>query len=145
MGAGLNTTLRRGWCFGSDEFKEKMSDKLGAMIPEGGYKLENGYSGKQLRDHGERAAREWIRVGLDVMGLELADLAGMRKMDMRKAMLSSLLRRHTGMGLDWISRELHMGVRSSVTRAEKILKQRMLNDENLRKLWEKLEMQQISS
>jgi putative transposase len=51
-GAGLNTTLRRGWCFGSDEFKEKMSDKLGAMIPEGGYKLENGYCGKQLRDQG---------------------------------------------------------------------------------------------
>ena len=144
-GADLNTTLRRGWCFGSDEFKEKMLDKLGAMMPEGEYKLENGYCGKQLRDHGERAAREWIRVGLDVMGLELTDLAEMRKMDMRKAMLSGLLRRHTSMGLDWISRDLHMGVRSSVTRAEKILKQRMLDDDDLRKLWEKLEMLQISS
>jgi hypothetical protein len=79
------------------------------------------------------------------MGLELADLARMRKMDMNKAMLSSLLRRHTSMGLDWISRELHMGVRSSVTRAEKILRQRMLEDKDLRKLWEKLAMQQISS
>jgi|GEM_PF-5004576 hypothetical protein len=67
------------------------------------------------------------------------------KMDMRKAMLSGLLRRHTSMGLDWISRDLHMGVRSSVTRAEKILKQRMLDDDDLRKLWEKLEMLQISS
>ena len=121
-----------------------MLGELAAMMPEGGYKLENGYCGKQL-NHGERAAREWIRVGLDVMGLELADLAEMRTMDMSKAMLRSLLRRHTCMGLDWISRELHMGVRSSVTRAEKILKQRMLDDEDLRKLWAKLEMQQISS
>lgn len=41
--------------------------------------------------------------------------------------------------------ELSMGVRSSVTRAEKILYERMKNDKNLRKQWEKIKMQQISS
>ena len=84
-------------------------------------------------------------MGRSERGRKGVDLAEMRKMDMRKAMLSGLFRRHTSMGLDWISRELHMGVRSSVTRAEKILKQRILDEEDLRKLWGKLEMLQISS
>jgi hypothetical protein len=49
------------------------------------------------------------------------------------------------MGLDWILRDLYMGVSSSVTRTEKIFKQRILDDEDLRKLWGKLEVQQIYS
>ena len=66
-------------------------------------------------------------------------------MDARKAMLARLVRRHTQMGLEWISGELSMGVRSSVTRAEKLLKENMKHDKNLMKQWNKIEMQQISS
>ncbi len=86
-----------------------MIDKLDAMPMAEKYKKENGYSGKEIRDHGERAAREWIEKGLEVMGLDWSDLAGMRKMDARKAMLARIVRRHTGMGLEWISATLEMG------------------------------------
>ena len=48
--ADLNTTLRRGWCFGSQEFKEKLDVLLGKKISEGNtYRVENGYDGQQLR------------------------------------------------------------------------------------------------
>ena len=144
-GAGLNTTLERGWCFGTSEFKEKMIDKLDAMPMAGKYKKENGYSGKEIRDHGERAAREWIEKGLVVMGLDGSDLAGMRKMDVRKAMLARIVRRHTGMGLEWISATLGMGVRGSVTRAEKELQRKMSHDKKLQKQWGEIEMHLISS
>ena len=145
-GAGLNATLRRGWCFGTEEFKEKMTGLLGAQIKSGRqYRAENGYDGRQLRSHDEKAAREYIRLGLDVLGIDAGELAGMPKMDVRKAMLARLVRRHTQMGLEWISNELRMGVRSSVTRAEKLLNERMKHDKNLRKQWEKIKMQQISS
>jgi len=90
-----------------------MIDKLDAMPMAEKYKKENGYSGKEIRDHGERAAREWIEKGLEVMGLDWSDLAGMRKMDARKAMLARIVRRHTGMGLEWISATLEMGVRKA--------------------------------
>ena len=109
------------------------------------YKKENGYSGKEIRDHGERAAREWIEKGLEVMGLDWSDLAGMRKMDARKAMLARIVRRHTGMGLEWISATLGMGVRSSVTRAEKELQRKMSTDKKLQKQWGKIEMHLFSS
>ena len=53
--AGLNATLRRGWCFGTEEFKERMSGLLGAQIKSGKqYRAENGYDGRQLRSHDER-------------------------------------------------------------------------------------------
>ena len=44
----------------------------------------------------------------------------------------------------WVSGELSMGVRSSVTRAEKILNERMKHDKILKKQWNRIEMQQIS-
>ena len=145
-GAGLNATLRRGWCFGTQEFHEKMDGILGGKIKSGAqYRVENGYDGRQLRSHGEKAAREYIGLGLGVLGIGADDLARLPKMDVRKALLARLLRRRTHVGLEWISAELRMGVRSSVTRAEKLLGEKMKHDKELRKLWRKLEMQQISS
>ena len=70
-GVDLNTTLRRGWCFGTEEFKEKLDGLLGKQISEGNtYRVENGYDGRQLRGHDERAAQEYIESGLSVLGLK---------------------------------------------------------------------------
>jgi hypothetical protein len=66
-------------------------------------------------------------------------------MDTRKAMLARIVRRHTGMGLEWISETLGMGVRSSVTRAEKELQRKIGNDKKLQKQWREIEMHLISS
>ena len=145
-GASLNTTLRRGWCFGTEEFKERMSGLLSDQINSGkNYRRENGYDGRQLGGHDEIAAAAWIEAGLDCLDLTRDDLRLMRKMDPRKAMITRLIRRHTSMGLEWIAAQLHMGVRSSVTRAEKDLQLKLAKDKVLAKHWKKLEMQQISS
>jgi hypothetical protein len=66
-------------------------------------------------------------------------------MDVSKAMLARIVRKHTGMGLVWISATREMGVRSSVTRAEKELQRKMANDKKLQKQWRELEMHLISS
>ena len=68
-----------------------------------------------------------------------------QKMDYRKALIARLLRQRTQVGLEWIAKELRMGVRSSVTRAEKNLAERLKLDKRLRKEWKQLQMQQISS
>jgi hypothetical protein len=60
-------------------------------------------------------------------------------MDVSKAMLARIVRKHTGMGLVWISATREMGVRSSVTRAEKELQRKMANDKKLQKQWRELE------
>ena len=145
-GANLTTALQRGWCFGSQEFKERLDGLLEKQISEGNtYRVENGYDGQQLRSHDERAAQEYIKSSLALLGLKRKELPQLPKMDVRKALIARLLRRKTHVGLEWIAGELKMGVRSSVNRAEKQLVEKMKRDKKLQKQWEKLLMQQISS
>ena len=82
---------------------------------------------------------------MDILGLGATDLAGMPKMDVRKALLARLLRKRTQVGLEWISAELKMGVKSSVTRVKKLLSDRIKHEKKPQKLGKKLQMQQISS
>lgn len=140
--ANLNTTLQRGWCFGTQEFREKMANLIKS---ERDYKSENGYDGDQLRSHGEEAASKIIKEGLEYLEIERADLIMMPKMDERKAILARIVRRYTRVRLEWLANELCMGSRSSVTRAEKILSTKLKDDKTLCKQWEKLDLQQISS
>ena len=41
--------------------------------------------------------------------------------------------------LDWIAKELHMGVRSGVTRAEQMLKTKLINNRQVKRMWKKME------
>jgi hypothetical protein len=52
-------------------------------------------------------------LGLPVAAVELADL---RKGDVRKAILGTLLRRHTAVSADWIAKRLCMGHPRPVSR-----------------------------
>ncbi|MGJ8642374.1 MAG: transposase [Luteolibacter sp.] len=141
----LGAVLRRGWCFGSDGFRERLIGLVESKLATGDYRSENGYSGGAVKDRSEAAARRWIAEGMKILGMERVDLSNCPKMDVRKAMLARLVRRHSRMTLDWIAEELEMGVRSSVTRAERQLKVKLEENRKLRNLWKKLETHQISA
>jgi hypothetical protein len=55
------------------------------------------------------------------------------KTDWSKAMIVRSVRKHRSVKLDWIAKELHMGVRSGVTRAEQMLKVRLLKKRAVQK------------
>jgi len=140
-GASLQVTVERGWCFGSEEFREKMSLLLGDTKSDTGTPVSkaNGYGGRQSNDHAEATARLWIGRGLDVLGLSKADLETINKTDWRKAMIVRSVRKHSSVKLDWIAKELSMGVRSGVTRAEQMLKVRLKNKRSVQKTWREME------
>jgi hypothetical protein len=142
-GAGLNATLRRGWCFGSQEFRELIEERMNDLAAKKNYRMENGFQREQLRGHGEKAAQEMIEQGLAILELAREDLTKMRKLDIKKAMLVRLLRKQTSMPLEWIAKELTMGVRSSVSRADHNLTNALKENKKLQKVWR--QMQQISS
>jgi len=52
-GASLQVTVERSWCFGSEEFREKMSLLVGDVKDDTGTagSKANGYSGSQTNDH----------------------------------------------------------------------------------------------
>ena len=100
-GASKQVTLERGWCFGSEAFREKVS----LLIGEGGSGFgsqkskANGYSGEQLRDHSESAARNYISKGLLVFKMSIDELKAQPKSDWRKGMIARLIRENTSVKL----------------------------------------------
>jgi putative transposase len=140
-GVSLQVTVERGWCFGSEAFREKMSLLVGGIKEDTGTvgSKANGYNGNQTNDHAEATARLWIKRGLEVVGLSVEELATINKTDWRKAMIVRSIRKHSSVKLDWIARELNMGVRSGVTRAEQMLKTKLENKKQVQVMWRKIE------
>ena len=54
-------------------------------------------------------------------------------------MIVRSIRKHSSVKLDWIARELNMGVRSGVTRAEQMLKTQLKNKKQVQVMWRKIE------
>lgn len=107
----LQSTLRRGWYFGSENFREKLLRRLEKLKGKDGktYHRRSGYTGAQARDHGEREAKRIVRRGLALTGLKPSKLAGMMKGDWRKRVIGRLVRRSTVMPVGWIAEALRMG------------------------------------
>ena len=53
-------------------------------------------------------------------------------------MIVRLLRANTSVKLDWISKELNMGARSGIGRAEMLLKAKLERDKKALRVWRKL-------
>ena len=117
---GLGVQMKRGWLYGSEAFAEKMTEKLQGILSK--EDSSNGYTGQQQRDYGEQRAHEIIRLGLNHFSLTQADLKTLKKGDWRKAVIVARIRRETTMNADWISQQLHMGTRSSISIALRKLK-----------------------
>jgi hypothetical protein len=107
----LQSTLRRGWYFGAEGFREAMLKRLDKLKGKGGkaHRGRSGYSGQQARDHGEAEAKRLIKRGLALAGLPGKELAALRKNDWRKRAIGRVVRRRTVQSVTWIAAALHMG------------------------------------
>jgi len=100
--------LRRGWCFGSEGFRQKA---LG---------LVTGTARKPAREilaaHNEQEAERLIVAGLKVVGLRGENLVERAKGDPRKIAVAATVRRRTPVSNEWLARRLHMGAAGRVSR-----------------------------
>lgn len=108
--------LRRGWCFGSDEFKAGLRDDLNASLE--GLSRES-MTGEPRRMHDENEAVQLLNLACAVVGLEHEEKSRLKKNDDRKEMVAWFLRKKTPMGLEWIAEQLEMGSRANVSRASR--------------------------
>jgi len=100
--------------------------------------VANGYGGEQAHDFGEASARIYINEALEILAVTIDELRVLKKTDWRKAMIVRLLRANTSVKLDWISKELNMGARSGIGRAETLLKAKLERDKKALRVWRKL-------
>jgi putative transposase len=106
--------IRRGWYWGGEDFKERLLERLVAVVS--GRKRES-YSGAAALAHDERMAEQLLQRGLVALGLSLNAVKTLRQNDPRKQGLAWLLRTATVVAADWVSARLGMGHRSNVSRA----------------------------
>ena len=116
-GQTLNSTLRRGWYFGSERFRERLVAKLEKLKP--GSPSENrrkGYSAAQVRDHGKKEAERVIAVTAQVFGLKRSDWERLPKGDWRKGLVAGLIRERALVPNAWLAQRLRMGATGAVSR-----------------------------
>jgi hypothetical protein len=98
--------IRRGWCFGSNEFKEQMLELM-----EG--KLGENHSGDLRLETAESKAERIVSEELGRLGWPEEELARRRKSDPEKLAIAGRLRRETTLTIRRIAARLHLGTSRS--------------------------------
>jgi DNA-directed RNA polymerase subunit H (RpoH/RPB5) len=108
--------IRKGWAFGSEEFRERITELMETSIAG---RKRSSYSGQLVRKHDERQAAELIDRGLERLGLSKKALPLLKKGDPRKKALAWMLKSNTIVKNEWISRQLQTGSPSNIARMVK--------------------------
>lgn len=98
--------IRRGWCFGGDEFRDEMVEVLDGVMAG---KRRDSFVGDEARKHDMLEARRLLQEAMALVGLRAEALAALKKSDPRKMAVAWFIRRNTAVRNEWISDQLHMG------------------------------------
>jgi len=103
--------IRRGWAFGSEEFRMKVQNSIGVVMDG---KRRDSFMGEEIRLHDEIEAETIIQRDLAICGLDEAILSELKKSDDRKKAIAWHLRKKTSVRTEWIARRLKMGSTSNL-------------------------------
>ena len=131
-GQSMNSTLKRGWFFGSQAFKEVLMKKAADFL--GGKEGNENYHGFEMVDHSEQVAEEIVAKGMRELGLTTADLKNLKKNDWRKAIIAFAARKNTVVPLAWLSARLEMGTVAGVSRSVREISGRLDYDRKVQQV-----------
>ncbi len=120
--------IRRGWVFGTEDFCLKMRDAVEEVVCG---KRRDSFLGEEIRLHDEREAESLFKFGLNHCAIAEAGLPMLKKGDDRKKVIAWLIRKKTGVKVEWITTRLHMGSTSNFSRYIRIVE-----DAKAGPLWE---------
>jgi hypothetical protein len=98
--------LRRGWCLGSEMFKQPLRERLAE-------RSGDPHSGELRQARAEAIAGRIIETELRRLGGQESELAERRKTDPGKLALAARLRRETSLPLKWIAARGRLGTSKS--------------------------------
>ncbi|NNM28755.1 MAG: hypothetical protein HKO57_04495, partial [Akkermansiaceae bacterium] len=114
-GQSLQSTFRRGWYFGGEEFREKLLGLLGKS-EDLSAERQKGFHGEQSRDHGRAEAERIVALAEEYFVVQPEDWITMKKSDWRKGIVGGLIRERALIDNGWLTERLHMGARNAVSR-----------------------------
>lgn len=103
--------VRRGWCLGSETFRESLLMRLDDL--RAGVKPSS-HAGDEIREHNEHQAQRLLQRGLKVLGLTPAQLTELPKGAIEKQVLAWFIRRQTMVSNAWLSTALACGHPSNI-------------------------------
>lgn len=133
----LQSTLKRGWFFGSQVFREKVAALAEGVMVKSARRRNYGASA-EVKDHHERTAERLLEAGMRVCKLTEADLMRLAHGHEKKALIALAIKEQTTMPLDWVAEKLRMGTRSTVSRATAGVKKRLGEEAALNRLKKKI-------
>jgi hypothetical protein len=99
-GQSLQSTLKRGWYWGSQEFRETILARFGKEAGE--MEHRDNRSSRFAKDHGLRQAEEILREGLIHFGMSEEQLVKVVRGDLRRAAIASRIWRETTVSQKWL-------------------------------------------
>ena len=103
--------LRRGWCFGSEEFRQKLLEKINS--PESSVHANGGQAISKC--HHEQEAERLLAIGLAHLGIGAEDLKKLPKGSAEKIALATVIKQRTIVTNAWLAKRLNMGAASRVS------------------------------
>jgi REP-associated tyrosine transposase len=100
--AGDTIVLPRGWCLGSEQFREELLRQMSTL-------QASRFAGPEWRETAENKAQVILAAELERRGWTPDRLLQLRKADPQKLKIAERLRSETTVSLKWIAEHLHMG------------------------------------
>ena len=120
-GQSLQSTLRRGWYWGTQEFRERMVERFGKVTQ--GTK-DRGVRGSELyQRHDKVGAERILRQGEKHFGAKLEVLSEPRYGDLRRVALAYALVKRTTVSRSWIAERLNLKSAANVSQRVKKFEQ----------------------
>jgi putative transposase len=108
----LQSTLRRGWYWGSEQFREFLLKKVDAAAIG---RNRNYQSAQMGRDHAQAEAERIVQEGLQRFGLSEGDLKSLPGSDPRKVAIANTIHKNTTTLLGWTAKRLQMKSAANVS------------------------------
>jgi putative transposase len=94
--------LPRGWCVGSDRFRQELLEQMTTMA-------QSRFAGPEWRETNEKKAERILSEELNGRGWQAQQLGELPKADPEKLKIAQRLRTETSVSLKWIAERLSMG------------------------------------
>ncbi|MDF2378571.1 MAG: transposase, partial [Verrucomicrobiales bacterium] len=105
-GQSLQSTLRRGWYWGTEEFKERLLERFGEEAKK--KRNRDDRSSGLLKDHGIRDAERLIEEACEHYGISIAELRRKRRGDWTRASVAWRIWKETTVSQSWIADRLNL-------------------------------------
>ena len=108
-GQSLQSTLKRGWYFGEQAFRNRLLEMLENKDQDNAGVPSRSIAGDFRQGKGDEVGHKIIEAGLKYFDLSQNDLPTLRKGDERKSIIAGLITENTNLPLKWIAENLHTG------------------------------------